>query len=151
MKHLLRLSALLAVFVTPALAGDLVEPSLHIPTGLASGPEVALTLDACSGDVDYRILDMLVDHQVPATIFVTGRWLRRNPDATAILVKHPELFELEDHGLNHVPAVLGTEKPYGLEPAGTVEAVLAEVDGGAIAVRSATHQRPHWYRDATAP
>ena len=62
----------------PSHAALLVEPSLHIASGGAS-PQVALTLDACTGAADGRILDELVADHVPATIFVTGRWLRHNP------------------------------------------------------------------------
>ena len=51
---------------------------------------------------------------------------------------------------SHVPAVIGLEKPYGLEPAGTPEAVIEEVAGGAEAVSAATGARPVWYRGATA-
>ena len=134
----------------PAFAGDLVEPTLHIPSGLPAGPEVALTFDACTGDVDHRILDALVEHKIAATIFVTGRWLKRNAATMQTLLAHPDLFEIEDHGLNHIPAVLGSEKPYGLAPAGTIGAVLREVDGGARMLKAATGQTPHWYRDATA-
>jgi len=145
------LLALLAGFdAAPAQARDLVEPVLHVPAGQPGGPEVALTLDACTGDVDHRILDVLIAHDIAATIFVTGRWLKRNAATMTILLAHPELFEIEDHGLNHVPAVLGTEKPYGLAPAGTIDAVLGEVDGGARMLKAATGIAPHWYRDATA-
>lgn len=141
---------LASLAATPSLAGDLVEPALRVPAGLPDGPEVALTFDACTGDVDHRILDTLVEHRIAATIFVTGRWLKRNAAAMDTLLAHPDLFEIEDHGLNHVPAVLGAEKPYGLTPAGTIDAVLREVDGGAKLVKAATGRTPHWYRDATA-
>lgn len=134
----------------PSLAHGLIEPHMHIAKGPDSGPQVALTFDACSGQVDPRILDMLIANKIPATIFVTGRWLKSNPGAIAEINLHPELFEVEDHGAMHIPAVLGTQRPYGLKPAGTVGAVLAEVDGGAAAVVKATGHAPVWYRDATA-
>ena len=35
---------------------------------------------------------------MPATVFVTKKWLDRNPAGTAMLLAHPDLFELEDHG-----------------------------------------------------
>jgi len=145
----------LAVFAValsslPAQADTLVEPRLHITPGGPQSPQVALTLDACSGAIDHRILDVLVARAIPATIFVTGRWLRRNPETVQLLLQHPDLFELEDHGLNHVPAVIGTQKPYGITPAGTAAAVAAEIEGGALSIGKAGGPAPRWYRGATA-
>ena len=138
----------LAVFAValsslPAQADTLVEPRLHITPGGPQSPQVALTLDACSGAIDHRILDVLVARAIPATIFVTGRWLRRNPETVQLLLQHPDLFELEDHGLNHVPAV-------GIPPAGTAAAVAAEIEGGALSIGKAGGPSPRWYRGATA-
>jgi len=138
------------LWVAPALAGNLIEPQLRIARGGSGAPQVALTLDACSGGVDERILGTLLDRGIPATIFVTARWLERNPEALKVLLSRPDLFEIEDHGRSHIPAVIGAEKPYGLDPAGTPEAVIDEVAGGAEAVRAATGARPVWYRGATA-
>jgi peptidoglycan/xylan/chitin deacetylase (PgdA/CDA1 family) len=142
--------AVLAAATSPSLASKLVEPSLHIAAGGASAPQVALTLDACMGGADERILGELVADHVPATIFVTGRWLRHNPAAVRQLLAHPELFELEDHGENHVPAVIGSERPYGLSPAGTADAVAHEVLGGRTDLERAGGGEARWYRGATA-
>jgi peptidoglycan/xylan/chitin deacetylase (PgdA/CDA1 family) len=122
---------------------------MHIVV-VGDAPEVALTLDACSGSVDDRILDVLVANKIPATIFATGRWLSHNSAAVKTLVSHPDLFEIEDHGANHIPAVIGTIRPYGLKPAGTAAAVEAEVAGGASAILGATGVAPIWYRGAAA-
>jgi peptidoglycan/xylan/chitin deacetylase (PgdA/CDA1 family) len=139
-----------AALASPALAKThLIEPHMHIvPVG--DQPEVALTLDACMGAADMRIIDALVDNGVPATIFATRRWLLRNPEVVHLLVSHTDLFEIEDHGAEHIPAVIGSEKPYGITPAGTASGVFNEVLGGAQAVQAATGIAPHWYRGATA-
>lgn len=139
-----------ASVTSPVSASKLIEPALHIAPGGVDGPRVALTLDACTGAVDERILMTLVDNEVPATIFVTGRWLRHNPDALKVLLAHRDLFELEDHGENHIPAVIGSEQPYGLMPAGTPQAVTAEVGNGAHDVLAASGRQPVWYRGAAA-
>ena len=140
----------LGLAASPALAKThLVEPHMHIvPVGTA--PEVALTLDACMGAADMRIIDALIDNKVPATIFATRRWLVHNPQVVHVLVSNTDLFEIEDHGAEHIPAVIGTEKPYGIAPAGTANAVFNEVIGGAQAVEAATNVAPKWYRGATA-
>ncbi len=63
---------------------------------------------------------------------------------------HPDLFEIENHGAEHIPPVVGTEPVYGIKPAGTIEAVAAEVVGGYRAILDATGRQSHWYRGATA-
>ena len=138
----------------PALArtrsDGLIEPELRIKPGGANGRRVALTLDACMGEVDLRILNALVENQIPATLFVTARWLAKNAEAIQVLKAHPELFQLENHGAMHVPCVTGSEVLYGIAPAGTLEAVEAEVTGGAQGMAAAGLPKPGWFRDATA-
>ncbi|MCX8281360.1 polysaccharide deacetylase family protein [Phyllobacterium sp. 0TCS1.6C] len=151
-------AAALAAIFTFAAAGTaigggrphFVEPQLYVHQGGPDAPQLALTLDACSGQTDQRILDMLVANRIQATIFVTGRWLKRNPVAVATLLAHPDLFELENHGLAHVPAIDDQPTMFGLKTAGSLAAIQGEIDGGANAMQRAALPRPHWYRDATA-
>ncbi|MEK1886820.1 MAG: polysaccharide deacetylase family protein [Phyllobacterium sp.] len=136
-----------------AVAGDqphFVEPKLYVAKGGHAAPQVALTFDACAGQTDMRILNTLVENRIPATIFVTGRWLNHNAEALAILKGHPDLFELENHGLNHVPAIDNQPTMFGLKTGGSQEAIRAEIEGGAHAMHAATASLPLWYRDATA-
>lgn len=128
----------------------IVEPQLHIARGGAASPQVALTLDACMGKTDHRILDMLVQKRIPATIFVTGRWIKQNPDAVAVLKANADLFDIENHGAMHVPAITNEPKMYGIKTAGSLEAVRLEIDGGTAAITGAGMSKPIWYRDATA-
>lgn len=153
MRPALLLAALLALVPAgPASAEktQLLEPRLTIAKGGPAGPQVALTLDACGGALDHRILDVLIAERIATTIFVTRRWLDANPEGTRLLLAHPDLFAFEDHGAEHVPAVIGSEQPYGIMPAGTAEAVAAEVVGGAEAIARATGTQAQWYRGATA-
>ena len=92
--------------------------------------QCAVTLDACMGETDMRILGPLIDNRIAVTIFATERWINNNAAAVALLLQHPDLFVIENHGARHVPAVIGTEKVYGLTPAGTADGVFAEVNGG---------------------
>ena len=112
------------------------------------GPRVALTFDACSGAVDERILQALIENQIRATIFASARWLKRNPIAVAQLNAHSDLFEVENHGARHVPAVDVPMQVYGLKAAGSPQAVANEVTGGAAAVKQATGVEPKWFRGA---
>jgi peptidoglycan/xylan/chitin deacetylase (PgdA/CDA1 family) len=139
-----------ATALARAKAPALVEPTLHIVPGGAAGPRVALTFDACMGKSDMRILDTLIDNRLPATIFVTERWIRTNRGVLETMLKHPDLFEIEDHGAMHVPAVDRPMRIYGIKAAGSAEAVRAEVAGGADAVLEASGRHPQWFRGATA-
>jgi peptidoglycan/xylan/chitin deacetylase (PgdA/CDA1 family) len=136
--------------VSLAAAGNagLVEPSLRLrPSGKAT---VALTLDACSGGFDERLAKALVDNGIPATIFLTGLWMRDNPAGLAFLLAHRNLFSLQNHGARHLPPILGSRSVYGLRPAGTWDAIRTEVATGADAIRDASGETPTWYRGAAA-
>lgn len=128
----------------------LVAPVLRLPASPPGETRIALTFDACEGAIDTRILDALIAHDIPATIFVTGRWLTRNADAFAKMRARPDLFEIEDHGARHLPAVDYPTRVFGLKAAGSPEAVLQEVSGGAAAITAAGGAAPHWFRGATA-
>ena len=153
-KTLSLLAIMLAVGVSHAHADTytkqgLVEPKLHL-AGHRKVPTVALTFDACMGATDPRILDELVTQRIPATIFVTARWLKHNAATFAILNAHPELFQIENHGENHIPAVDVPIKIYGIAAAGSPDAVAREINGGTNAILAAGAPKPQWYRDATA-
>ncbi|KQV63783.1 polysaccharide deacetylase family protein [Rhizobium sp. Root1220] len=135
---------------TPA-ALKLVEPHLRIAlSGIKGHPRVALTFDACMGKADDRILSVLVSERIPATIFVTARWLKHNPQALQVFLQNPDIFELENHGQNHIPAVDKPVSIYGIASAGSPEAVRQEVQGGADAMLAAGITPPHWFRGSTA-
>ncbi|MGG5810482.1 polysaccharide deacetylase family protein [Falsiroseomonas sp. CW058] len=139
----------------PALAAPpsvepLVEPRMRLAQRPAGELPVALTLDACGGGFDPRIAQLLVELRIPATIFATELWLRRNAAALALLAAHPALFGIENHGAQHIPPVLGHRSVFGLQAAGDIEAVRREVRQGAAAIEAATGTAPRWYRGATA-
>jgi peptidoglycan/xylan/chitin deacetylase (PgdA/CDA1 family) len=112
---------------------------------------VALTLDACSGRFDAELIHFLITHRVAATIFATKRWLDRNPAGVALLKEHADLFEIEDHGANHVAPVVGEGRSvFGVPGSPDLAHLEREVLGGASAVEMVTGEAPHWYRGATA-
>lgn len=142
-------------FRFPVLAEEtkIVEPLLEI-LSVHSPHRVALTLDLCMGRTDYRILDILTDQKIPATLFVTGRWIRTNGDAVRKIRAHPELFEIGNHGANHIPPVDNRRTVYGLKTAGSLKRICEEVTGGMQAIEQAglafMAPQPRWYRGATA-
>lgn len=141
----------IAILVSPVLCqAGTVEPVLHITKGPASKPQVALTLDLCMGDTDHRIFDVLINRNIKATFFVTARWLRRNADIVEKIRSRPDLFEVANHGANHIPAIDNQPTIYGLKTAGSLKAVCKEVDGGQKALVAAGFAPSRWYRDASA-
>jgi peptidoglycan/xylan/chitin deacetylase (PgdA/CDA1 family) len=111
----------------------------------------ALTLDACGGDFDRDLLAYLVKRRIPATVFVTSKWLERNPAGIAMLKANADLFQIEDHGANHVPAVVGAgRRVYGIPGQPDVLHLKSEVQNGAGAIERTFGVAPHWYRGATA-
>ncbi|MBB3592064.1 peptidoglycan/xylan/chitin deacetylase (PgdA/CDA1 family) [Rhizobium sp. BK529] len=137
---------------SPVATGPkLVEPHLHIArSNLAGHARIAITFDACMGEADERILSTLVNERIPATIFVTARWLKRNPKAVAVFLQYPDLFELENHGEKHIPAIDKPVLVYGIPSAGSPDAVRQEVEGGAAAMVASGIPAPHWFRGSTA-
>ncbi len=129
----------------------LVDPAMRLVVPADAPRTVALTLDACGGATDMRIVEAIIARSVPVTIFATALWLRGNAPALAIMQAHSNLFTLQNHGELHLPAILGDRRVYGLRVAGTLDAVRHEVEGGAAAVAVARGgDRPRWYRGAAA-
>jgi len=147
---LLAASAILSLALTgPATAGDEpVEPRMRLANPPPDRLTIALTLDACPGAFDERIAAALVESGIPATIFVTELWLRRNPAGLAFLLAHRDLFGIENHGKLHIPPVLGQRSIFGLPVAGDLAAVEREVTEGATSVSTATGAASRWYRAA---
>ena len=131
---------------TSAYAGN-HEPPLEVHQTLvtenAQEKIAALTLDACSGEYDARMMAFLIEHKIPATLFVTKRWLDKNPAAFAEIKSHPELFEIETHGARHIPAVVGKDRHvFGIAGSPDLEHLKQEVAGGAQAVEKLGVTKP---------
>ena len=152
MKRLLFCIAALvcAARAVAALGPIEVHQVIALPA-LGQEKVVALTLDACSGSLDAELIHFLIAHRVPATIFATKKWLDRNLAGVALLKAHSDLFEIEDHGANHVPPVIGAGRSvFGIPGNPDLAHLEREVAIGANAVAAVTGEAPHWYRGATA-
>jgi peptidoglycan/xylan/chitin deacetylase (PgdA/CDA1 family) len=125
-----------------------VEPRIRLADASADKRVVALTFDCCPGTFDLRIANVLISERIPATIFVTWLWMRRNPDGLALLLAHPDLFAIENHGELHIPPVLGDRTIFGIRVAGDLPSIKREVEQGARAIRAASGIAPRWYRGA---
>ncbi len=112
-------------------------------------PVVALTLDACSGAYDAELIAFLRAQKIPATLFVAGPWLRRNPEAFTDLAADP-LFEIAAHGNAHKPCSVNGREVYGIKGTASMAALVKEVEGNARDLHRAGASRPRWFRSATA-
>jgi len=103
----LRSSALPVLLLLPALldlplGGGPEQPIHYVPIDATA---VAITFDACATHsqtyiFDRPIFETLKREGVPATIFVSGRWVEGHPDAMEELASSP-LIEFGDHSYDH--------------------------------------------------
>jgi peptidoglycan/xylan/chitin deacetylase (PgdA/CDA1 family) len=145
--------ALLLVGLSGAAVAQIRPTEIHDRINQASGVtnQVALTLDACSGAFDEDLILFLIRNRIPTTLFATKKWLDKNPRGLAILKANLDLFDIEDHGENHIPAVIGAgRKVFGIAGEPDILHLRREVLEGAYAIERATGVAPHWYRGATA-
>ncbi|MDD3365286.1 MAG: polysaccharide deacetylase family protein, partial [Syntrophomonas sp.] len=114
---------------------------------------LALTFDACGGSTrsngyDASLIDYLEKMQIPATLFISGKWIDANPKIFLNLA-HNELFEIGNHGLNHLPCSVTGKSAYSIKGTGSVAEVTQEIESNGIKIKSLTGREPHFYRSGT--
>ncbi|HKU29060.1 polysaccharide deacetylase family protein [Arthrobacter sp. NyZ413] len=123
-----------------------------VVTNTASAQAV-LTFDACGGprgtDCDQRLLATLRKLNVPATLFVNGRWIKANPGLAAELAADP-LFELGNHGFKHEPLSVNGRSAYGIAGTSSVSDVYDEIMGNQEAMQQLAGKAPRFFRPGTA-
>lgn len=130
-------------------------PSVEdVATRLAGdAPRIALTFDACGGPggdgYDHDLIELLRLETIPATLFVTARWIASHRDAAASLAADP-LFELENHGSRHKPCSVSGRAAFGLVGTRSAKDAAEEILGGADAIEAIPARRPRFYRAGTA-
>jgi peptidoglycan/xylan/chitin deacetylase (PgdA/CDA1 family) len=89
--------------VLPAL------PARIVHHGPRNEPRLALTFDACAtqskSGYDERLIQVLIERHVPATLFLGGKWMAEHPEATRYLGSCDQ-FELANHSFLH-PHMVG--------------------------------------------
>jgi peptidoglycan/xylan/chitin deacetylase (PgdA/CDA1 family) len=72
--------------------------------GPRDSKKIALTFDACPtgkpDEYDEQVIDILLREKVPATLFMSGRWVEKNPEKAKLLASHPQ-FEIAAHSYYH--------------------------------------------------
>jgi peptidoglycan/xylan/chitin deacetylase (PgdA/CDA1 family) len=137
--------------VTPVRWGERVP---GVRTRLDTDEKViALTFDACGSakgnGVDSRLLEFLIDKQIPATLFINGRWIDANPELFKRLAANP-LFEIANHGIRHKPASITGRSIYGIAGTQNVAEVVEEIELNARKIEAISGVRPKLYRSGTA-
>lgn len=134
MKTALHLIVML--FAATAWAGSPTESV--ITNGSREQKKVALTFDACPAHdmkVDWAVVNALIETKTPATLFLSGKWMEKFPEATKELAKVPE-FELAIHSYSH-PHMTRLSKEDVAEQLTKTQNILKDLTG-----LSATHFRP---------
>jgi len=146
------LFVILLAFASLGVRAEQSPVEIHDQLAAQAEPNknIALTLDACGGKYDGDLIEFLIKNRIPATIFATKKWLSRNPQGLSIIKARLDLFDVENHGEKHIPAVIGKDRAvYGIPGEPDVVHLRREVVKGAQAVEKATGVAPHWYRGAT--
>jgi len=136
---------------TPKEWGETVS---GVKTRVKSGEKVvALTFDACGSStgmrVDRELLAFLEREQVPATLFINGRWIGPNRETFDMLASNP-LFEIANHGYRHRPASVNGRSVYGIAGTRDVGELVDEIELNARHIGELTGKRPRFYRSGTA-
>ncbi len=113
----------------------------------------ALTFDACGGPkgrgYDAKLIDFLTSEAIPATLFISGKWMDANPDIFQTLSRNP-LFEIENHGLRHRPCSATGRSIYRIKGTKSVAEIYDEIEGNAQKILNLTGRRPKYYRPGAA-
>jgi peptidoglycan/xylan/chitin deacetylase (PgdA/CDA1 family) len=112
--------------------------SLIVEHGPRESKKIALTFDACPTgkpeEYDDKVIDLLVRENVPATLFMSGRWVEKNPEKAKYLAGLPQ-FEIAAHSYYH---------PHMLEK--TDERDQREFKSTQAVIRRVTGKTPRYFR-----
>ena len=113
---------------------------------------IALTFDACGGPrgngYDAQLIQYLKREKIPATLFISGKWIEANREIFRELAKEP-FFEIENHGLNHRPCSANGRSAYGIAGTKGVGEIFDEIEQNALKVQNLTGRKPKYYRPGT--
>lgn len=114
---------------------------------------MALTFDACGGEhgslYDEALMNYLIDHQIPATLFVNARWIKSNEPLFLELAENP-LFQIENHGTEHKPLSVSGKSAWGIDGTKSIEDAYEEVLVNHNLITELTGVEPTMFRPGTA-
>jgi peptidoglycan/xylan/chitin deacetylase (PgdA/CDA1 family) len=93
----------LVSFYCSVSSAETIE-KLVVDHGPRNSEKIALTFDACptgrTDEYDEAVIDILLREKVRATLFMSGRWVEKNPDKAKFLAGRPQ-FEIAAHSYYH--------------------------------------------------
>lgn len=130
------------------------EHATGVKTSLDTKDKViALTFDACGGsgknDYDEKLIQYLIQENIPATLFIGGQWIEANPQTFQQIAANP-LFEIENHGYRHIPCSVSGKSAYGIVGEKNVGEVVNEIEQNSETIEKMTGRKPIFYRSGTA-
>jgi len=134
----------------PSVWGDDIPGVLTIlPTNETDEKLIALTFDACGGKYDEELIEFLIGNNIPATLFISGKWIADNPGRLEYLSAQNN-FQIENHGFMHMPLSVTGRSAYNIKGTSSPEEVFDEVQKSAQLIKEITGRRPKFFRSGTA-
>ena len=113
---------------------------------------IALTFDACGwgkgSGYDKELIDFLVKKKIPATLFISGKWIEDNPGKLEYLAAQKN-FEIENHGYRHKPLSVNGRSAYNIKGTASPAEVYDEIEDNAARIEQLTGRRPVFFRTGT--
>ena len=114
------------------------KEDLIIGHGKRDSQMIALTFDACPttlpDEYDEKVIEILLREKTPATLFLSGRWVEKNPEKVKHLAGQPQ-FEIANHAFWH---------PHLLEK--DDERIFRELKRTQAIIKKLTGNTPRYFR-----
>ena len=110
---------------------------------------IALTFDACGGAYDEELIQYLKDQKIPATLFISGKWIHNHSDTLVKLAEIP-IFDIANHGKHHKPLSVKGAFAYGIPGTTSIEEVYHEVYDNHLKIKELTGHESKFFRSGTA-
>ncbi len=135
--HALRLFVFFLFFSSGLVWGGSPVP-LIVEHGPRNTHQIALTFDACPtgtpDEYDEKVIGILLREKVPATLFLSGRWVEKNVEKAKYLAGQPQ-FEMANHSFYH---------PH--MPEKDDDRVLRELKRTQALIKKVTGKTPRYFR-----
>jgi peptidoglycan/xylan/chitin deacetylase (PgdA/CDA1 family) len=114
----------------------------------------ALTFDACGASklscgYDKALIDFLKANNIPATLFITAKWIDANKELYKELAANP-LFDVQNHGTKHMPLSMNGKSAYGIKGTNGAEEIKSEVMTNHEKVKAMSGKTMTLFRSGTA-
>lgn len=110
---------------------------------------IFLTFDACGGEYDSNLINLLIKNNVKATLFISARWIKAHESDFIALSKNP-LFAIQNHGTNHKPLSVEGKSIYGIKGTNSLSEVFDEINDNGELMLKLTGKKPTYFRSGGA-